>query len=150
MLDAALEFVNEDPLFLPAQRPVPASSRDLSQSNLVVLQQVREMMHQMARDEAARIYTSSVDPFLFQTAEKALSAAFLADSDAAKDGLLTSLYHIVKHILTEMAITGEFDEIFDPNINVGHSLPRSWALLFGAHSPLHNFSAQSQSLLCGK
>lgn len=70
----------------------------------------------MAREETKRIYASLIDSFLSQIAEKALSDAFLANSDVANDGLRTSTYHFLMGILMEMAATGGSDEIFDCHI----------------------------------
>lgn len=71
------------------------------------------MILQMARQEAERTHLSRVDLVLSKVAEKTLSDAIIAGSDAASDELRTSSYHFLMHNLTEMAATGGMEEIFD-------------------------------------
>lgn len=87
-----------------------------SERNLLALLQVRYVMSQISRGEAERINLIRVDQFLSKGAGNALSDAFLARSNSGNNGLRTSSYHFLMHILTEMAFTGELNNIFHRNI----------------------------------
>lgn len=115
-LDAAILSENKVSLYLPAQQPVPALAPDLSESNLLASVEICEIMHEMARYEAERIHACRVVTFLSKAAKKTLSNAFLANSDAAGDGLRTSSYPIVIHTLKRMAATGGLGEVIDCHI----------------------------------